>query len=108
MELACPQNDDISGLLAAWSQGDNEAWNRLVPVVYDELRRRTGFMTATGLLLDNTEPAVKEGIIQALQPLGGDLYLEAQNEKHAAVDSEAGIHPCRPPLDWNSVSQMCE
>ena len=31
--------DDISALLAAWSQGDREALNRLVPMVYPEMRR---------------------------------------------------------------------
>jgi RNA polymerase sigma factor (TIGR02999 family) len=30
---------DISGLLGAWSRGDQEALNELVPVVYPELRR---------------------------------------------------------------------
>jgi len=31
--------DDITGLLSAWSGGDQQAFERLVPVVYDELRR---------------------------------------------------------------------
>lgn len=30
--------DNISELLDAWSGGDREAWNELVPLVYDELR----------------------------------------------------------------------
>jgi RNA polymerase sigma factor (TIGR02999 family) len=30
--------DNISELLDAWSGGDREAWNRLVPLVYNELR----------------------------------------------------------------------
>src|SRR5262245_8110228 len=30
---------DITGLLSAWSAGDQQAFERLVPVVYDELRR---------------------------------------------------------------------
>lgn len=29
---------EVSELLAAWNDGDRDAWNRLVPVVYDELR----------------------------------------------------------------------
>ena len=32
--------DEVSGLLQAWSDGDHEARDRLVPIVYDELRRR--------------------------------------------------------------------
>jgi RNA polymerase sigma factor (TIGR02999 family) len=31
--------EDISGLLAAWGEGNEEALNRLMPVVYPELRR---------------------------------------------------------------------
>ena len=30
---------DVTGLLAAWSQGDRAALDRLVPLVYDELKR---------------------------------------------------------------------
>jgi RNA polymerase sigma factor (TIGR02999 family) len=33
-------NPDISGLLAAWAEGDLDARDRLVPLVYAELRRR--------------------------------------------------------------------
>lgn len=32
-------SQEISGLLAAWSEGDEEALSRLIPVVYPELRR---------------------------------------------------------------------
>ena len=31
---------DVTGLLQAWSQGDPEAAEKLVPLVYDELRRQ--------------------------------------------------------------------
>jgi RNA polymerase sigma factor (TIGR02999 family) len=37
MASADPQ--DISGLIAAWSNGNEEALNRLIPLVYPELRR---------------------------------------------------------------------
>ena len=33
---------DVTGLLLSWSQGDAAALNRLVPLVYDELRRVAG------------------------------------------------------------------
>lgn len=33
------QRQEITSLLAAWSKGDEEALNRLIPVVYPELRR---------------------------------------------------------------------
>ena len=32
-------SEDVSGLLAAWSEGNEEALSRLIPVVYPELRR---------------------------------------------------------------------
>ena len=33
------QTAEITGLLRAWTQGDQEALNRLTPLVYDELHR---------------------------------------------------------------------
>jgi RNA polymerase sigma factor (TIGR02999 family) len=36
--------DEVTGLLHAWSQGDVAARDRLVPIVYDELRRRAAAM----------------------------------------------------------------
>jgi RNA polymerase sigma factor (TIGR02999 family) len=39
-EMADPQpNHDVTGLLHAWQQGDAGALARLLPLVYDELRR---------------------------------------------------------------------
>jgi RNA polymerase sigma factor (TIGR02999 family) len=32
--------EDVTGLLQAWGQGDREAGERLIPLVYDELRRQ--------------------------------------------------------------------
>ena len=37
--MGAGHSQDISGLVAAWSEGDEEALSRLVPVVYPELRR---------------------------------------------------------------------
>ena len=33
---------DVTGLLRAWSRGDQDAAERLVPLVYDELRQQAG------------------------------------------------------------------
>jgi RNA polymerase sigma factor (TIGR02999 family) len=33
-------DDDLTGLLRAWGDGDREAGERLIPLVYDELRRQ--------------------------------------------------------------------
>lgn len=35
-----PRDHDVTALLEAWSQGDAGARDRLMPVVYDDLRRR--------------------------------------------------------------------
>jgi RNA polymerase sigma factor (TIGR02999 family) len=41
-KLSSPQNDtsgEVTDLLAKWSEGDEEAFNSLLPIVYGELRR---------------------------------------------------------------------
>lgn len=35
---AVPAQSEVTGLLHAWQRGDREAFDRLVPLVYDELR----------------------------------------------------------------------
>jgi RNA polymerase sigma factor (TIGR02999 family) len=37
--MPTPSTNDITGLLIAWGDGDREALDRLVPLVYQELRR---------------------------------------------------------------------
>ena len=37
--MTTPVASDVTGLLAAWGQGDRGALDRLVPLVYDELKR---------------------------------------------------------------------
>lgn len=37
--MSSPMPDEVTGLLLAWSQGDEAALQRLVPKVYEELRR---------------------------------------------------------------------
>jgi RNA polymerase sigma-70 factor, ECF subfamily len=39
--MAAPGTDEITGLLRAWSAGDERALLKLTPLVYDELRRRS-------------------------------------------------------------------
>jgi RNA polymerase sigma-70 factor, ECF subfamily len=34
-----PRSQDVTGLLQAWQAGDDDALERLIPLVYDELRR---------------------------------------------------------------------
>jgi RNA polymerase sigma factor (TIGR02999 family) len=38
--MAAPSSRDITQLLLAWSQGDESALDQLMPLVYDELRRK--------------------------------------------------------------------
>jgi RNA polymerase sigma-70 factor (ECF subfamily) len=37
--MATPSRKDVTGLLIDWSKGDQEALNKLMPLVYDELHR---------------------------------------------------------------------
>jgi RNA polymerase sigma-70 factor (ECF subfamily) len=37
--MSADRNDEISELLQAWSQGDEQAFRQLIPAVYPELRR---------------------------------------------------------------------
>ena len=37
--MASADRGDLTGLLAAWSDGDATSLDRLIPAVYDELRR---------------------------------------------------------------------
>ena len=38
--LNSESSPDVTGLLRAWGQGDRDAGDRLVPLVYKQLRRR--------------------------------------------------------------------
>lgn len=69
--------------------------------------RRIGFMTAVGLLLENSEPAVRDEIMKTIKSFGDDLHLELENRSHARVAADAEINPCRPPLVWDPVTQQC-
>jgi RNA polymerase sigma factor (TIGR02999 family) len=40
MDTSRPQSQEISRILHAWSDGDPEALNKLLPLVYDELHRQ--------------------------------------------------------------------
>ncbi|CAN5426691.1 hypothetical protein BH10ACI2_BH10ACI2_12640 [soil metagenome] len=40
MDILNRKSEDVSELLRAWGNGDSDAWDTLVPIVYDELRKR--------------------------------------------------------------------
>lgn len=70
---------DVTGLLKAWSNGDLDARDRLVPVVYDELRRRAAAFLR------------RERSGHTLQPtaLVHEAYLRLVNQKRAVWQNRA-------------------
>lgn len=70
---------DVTGLLHAWAEGDAGARDRLVPLVYEELRRRAAVQLR------------RERRAQALQPtdLVHEAYLRLVNQDRAAWHNRA-------------------
>jgi RNA polymerase sigma factor (TIGR02999 family) len=68
------QDSDVSGLLQAWGRGDLEARDRLVPLVYHELRRRAAAYLR------------REGAGHTLQPtaLVHEVFLRFVRQDHPA------------------------
>ncbi len=66
------RDSDVTGLLRAWSAGDREAESRVLPIIYDELRRiaRTGLNGDAGSITLQATDIVNEAYIR----------LSAQNE----------------------------
>lgn len=74
----------------------------------DEMNdRRDGFMIAIGLLLENTEPAVRTEILKTLETFGNDLYLQLNNQSYAAAAAAEGVNPCTIGWHWDHVSLTC-
>ena len=71
--------NDVTSLLHAWSDGDSAARDRLLPVVYQELRRR-----AAGYLR-------RERLGHTLQPtaLVHEAYLRLVNQNRASWENRA-------------------
>src|SRR5688572_22650650 len=71
--------NDITGLLRAWSDGDPDAREQLMPVVYDELRRRAAAHVR------------RERSDNALQPteLVHEVYLRLVDQNHATWQNRA-------------------
>jgi RNA polymerase sigma factor (TIGR02999 family) len=73
------QNDDITGLLAAWRNGDRAALGKLVPLVYDELRslaRRQ--LAGQDRRLLQTTALVHDAYLK----LAGHSRLDVQDRRH--------------------------
>ena len=82
----------VSGLLRAWSKGDREAGEKLLPLVYEELRRRA----AAYLRRERTD--------HTLQPtaLVNEAYLRLIGQERVAWQNRAhffGVAAVRVALD---------
>ena len=74
-----PTDRDVTALLHAWTEGDLDAREQLMPLVYDELRRRAA------ACLRRERPS------HTLQPtaLVHEAYLRLVDQKHAAWKNRA-------------------
>ena len=77
--MPVPTARDVTALLHAWTEGDLDAREQLMPLVYDELRRRAA------VCLRRERPA------HTLQPtaLVHEAYLRLVDQKHAAWQNRA-------------------
>ena len=73
---------DVTGLLQAWGRGEVEARDRLLPVVYQELRRRAAAYMR------------RERVGHTLQPtaLVHEAYLRLVKQDHAAWQNRAQFY----------------
>ena len=72
-------SQDVTGLLRAWSRGDREAAEKLVPLVYDALRRRAAWHLG------------RERRDHTLRPtaLVHEVYLRLVGQREAAWENRA-------------------
>src|SRR5262249_5410586 len=74
--------DDLTQLLQRWAEGDREALDRLMPMVYNELRRLANFYLQ------------QERSDHTLQPtaLVHEAYLRLVKQSHAQWNSRAQFY----------------
>jgi RNA polymerase sigma-70 factor (ECF subfamily) len=73
--------EDISGLLVAWSNGDEAALNHLMPLVYEDLRgiaRRQLHRKSPGRILQSSGTLAHEAYLKLVQARG----IRCQNRAH--------------------------
>ena len=77
-----PQTSGVSGLLRAWGKGDLEARDKLMPLVYEELRRRA----AAYIRRERTD--------HTLQPtaLVNEAYLRLMDQERVAWQNRAHFY----------------
>jgi RNA polymerase sigma-70 factor, ECF subfamily len=71
-------SQDITGLLAAWSEGNEEALSRLIPVVYPELRRIARLHLARREHTLESAALVNEAYLKLIRARG----IHCQNRLH--------------------------
>jgi RNA polymerase sigma factor (TIGR02999 family) len=94
MEQQRSRDRDISGLLRAWSDGDSEAMDALIPLVYDELRRRArirlaqvgGRALSTTSLVHETFLRLTEGSPATWQDRSHFFAVASVAMRHIIVD----------------------
>src|SRR5687767_5540771 len=74
------EKGEVSGLLHAWGQGDNQARERLMPLVYDELRRRAAAHLRRERLEHTLQPTAL--VHEAYLRLVGQERVVWQNRAH--------------------------
>jgi RNA polymerase sigma factor (TIGR02999 family) len=74
-----PSTADVTGLLIQWSQGDPEAFGRLMPVIYDECRRIAEHQLAREHREHTLDPTA----------LVHELYLRLVDQRRATWENRA-------------------
>src|SRR5512132_2113369 len=75
--MATPSRKDVTGLLIDWSKGDQEALNKLMPLVYDELHR----------LASRYLRRERAGHTLQTTALVHEAYLKLVEQKHASWEN---------------------
>jgi hypothetical protein len=96
--------DDVTGVLQAWHQGDEDAFKRLIPLVYEELRRvaRTRLRAEPSFArrpLDDGERHVARGVERV-----GDTIGE-RDQQIARPQIDRGLLACSDSTVSGSRSQ---
>jgi RNA polymerase sigma factor (TIGR02999 family) len=77
--MGSSQGDDVTGLLVSWAHGDRDALDRLMPIVYDELRR----LAHRQLRNEGPEATL------ATTALVHEAYLRLVDQKRTRVETRA-------------------
>src|SRR5713226_5330101 len=77
--VSAGSNPDVTGLLVSWAEGNREALDQLVPLVYDELRR----LAHRALRREGPEATL------VTTALVHEAYLRLVDQKRSRVESRA-------------------